>query len=1078
MKRKVIALILIIPLIFLSTLFSVGQVASILAAVPVSGIEITTQTDDGFIYLDMATYEEDPTNFIYLEAQVTPSNAKNKEYYFEIEPVEEGEEPADVEIGEYGLLILHNTGKAKITAVSKDNAYRDSIIVNVTSSKVVSILPTLKDKNGNDIPLTRGENGEYNVTVPAGDYEFSRQIHPQNLSDASVTWSTSDSNVMSINSVTSIAKARLSGTAQITVDCDNVVNDFEPVIINVTVPFPETESGISIEGYQNNEMTFNTGTNEIAFLMELETAVPTLGEDTFLNVKKGDEDSFYHLGERYEKLDEEGKKYKVYFMLDPNRPPEKELTFEFRIGAGRKYSMLTLKFGQFNFNVYSGYHTSKENEIYQKKGAIVQYTALGEPNDENVIYEWETTSTELNIVQFDGGKQAQISCNELGSYQFVVKAYNKVVVDGVEEKGSFINEVVKTLEIVQGITSIEFVDNAQNYGIENVLTLGSRKWENNNDKQYTPELKMKIVYDDGTVGGYEAGLLRFESTDNESVRASAGDDYLGVTIIKDGTVTITARWKYDSKFNQEIKSTIRIRGVKDAVMLGVDDSVSEKQEYLNLKEATVRGKKIVLMKDIMLGWENMSASELKESVQTMKTDYDWTYHANLNECYPKDFKDARPTVYYAIEFKNDVYGNGYTINGDYITMARDSVGNPLLFKGPINFVAIETASVKAQDNIVFLVREDGVDINNVNLKGCSDSSLISDDGGLDLTRLNYAGTTLEISADTTLTNSRVSNGRTVVRIFGGEVIKEGSSEATTKLTDAKDIDLDEHRLHARIESCIITNAREFLIKIGSNLSIFSQEELGGAYGLNYYPKPFTKADGSEYELFNNENALDEYFYDNYVITDVTLKDSVLATSGLFTIGMETHFAGNLLAGLAREWAGCAGTSYASVLNMEGSVKMYDWKLLDKVDSSTLIETTSGASEYLALRIDKMLEKVVSVKPGYDKILSQVDGKDYVHGGIAVYGGGRNYSCILMNGDFEELSKFRVNIRDLAIDEPADSVFRQQGEILPSAAGNEDFVFYMYDNNSNFSYEKQEEEMSSGTAYKVPVAPSYGDVIGG
>ena len=1078
MKRKVIALILIIPLIFLSTLFSVGQVASILAAVPVSGIEITTQTDDGFIYLDMATYENDSANYIYLEAQVTPSNAKNKEYYFEIEPVEEGEEPADVEIGEYGLLILHNTGKAKITAVSKDNAYRDSIIVNVTSSKVVSITPTLKDKNGNDIPMTRGDNGEYNVTIPAGDYEFSRIIHPQTLSDASVTWSSSDSTILSINSVTSKAKARLSGTARVKVDCNNVVNDFEPVVINVTVPFAQTESGISIEGLENNEMSFNTGTNEASFLMELETAVPTLGEDTFINVKKGDEDSFYHLYETYEKLDEEGKRWRVCFVLDPNRPAEKELTFEFRIGAGRKYSKLTLKFGEFDFNVYSGYHTGKENDVYQKKGATVQYTAIGEPSDENVIYEWETSFSELNITQSNDGKQAQILCNTIGVYEFSVKAYHKVVVDGVAEKGNFINEVVKTLEVVRGITSIEFVANAHNYGIENLLTLGSRKWENGNDKQFTPELKMKIVYDDGTIGGYEAGVLKFESTDYESVRASAGEDYLGVTIIKDSVVTITARWKLDSKFNQDVKSTIRVRGVKDAVMIGTDENSTQKQDYLDLKEATQRGKKIVLAKDVMLGWEDMSVSELREAVQTMKTDYDWTYHANLNQYYPKDFKEARPTVFYVIEFKNDVYGNGYTINGDYITMAKDSVGNPLLFKGPINFVAIETASVKAQDNIVFLVRENGVDINNVNLKGCSDSSLIADNGGLDLTKLNYAGTTLEISGDTTVTNSRISNGRTVVRIFGGEVIDEGSQEATTKVNDAKDIDLDEHRLTARIESCILTNAREFLLKIGSNLSIFSQEEMGGELGFNYVPKPFTKENGSAYELFNNDNALDEYFYDNYVITDVTLKNSVLATSGLFTIGMETHFAGNLLAGLAREWAGCAGTSYASVLNMEGSVKMYDWKLLNNVDSSTLIETSSGASDFLALRVDKMLEKVVSVKAGYDKILANVNGESYVHGGIAVYGGGRNYSCVLMNGEGEKLSKFKVNIRDLAINEPSDSVFRQQGESLPAAAGEEDFVFYMYDNSSNFSYEKQEEEMASGIAYQVPVATSYGDVIGG
>ena len=83
MKKKVIALILIIPLIFLCTIFSVGQVASILADIPVSGIKITTQSDEGFIHLDMAKYNADPDNFIYMQAQVEPANAKNQDYSFD-----------------------------------------------------------------------------------------------------------------------------------------------------------------------------------------------------------------------------------------------------------------------------------------------------------------------------------------------------------------------------------------------------------------------------------------------------------------------------------------------------------------------------------------------------------------------------------------------------------------------------------------------------------------------------------------------------------------------------------------------------------------------------------------------------------------------------------------------------------------------------------------------------------------------------------------------------------------------------------------------------------------------------------
>ncbi|MBO7178626.1 MAG: hypothetical protein J6V69_05960, partial [Clostridia bacterium] len=132
MKKKVIALIMIIPLIFLITIFSVGKVASILADIPVSGIKITTQSDEGFIYLDMAEYNANPDNYIYMQAQVEPANANNQKYTFMVEEYEEDEVMADIEIdAETGLLTLKGTGKAKVTAVSADKGYTDSVVVSV-----------------------------------------------------------------------------------------------------------------------------------------------------------------------------------------------------------------------------------------------------------------------------------------------------------------------------------------------------------------------------------------------------------------------------------------------------------------------------------------------------------------------------------------------------------------------------------------------------------------------------------------------------------------------------------------------------------------------------------------------------------------------------------------------------------------------------------------------------------------------------------------------------------------------------------------------------------------------------------
>lgn len=1075
MKKKVIALILIIPLIFLCTIFSVGQVASILADIPVSGIKITTQSDEGFIHLDMAKYNADPDNFIYMQAQVEPANAKNQDYSFEIEPAEEGTEAADISVDkETGLLSLNGTGKAKITAVSSDNAYTDSIIVSVTSTKVVEIVPFLKDQHGTDIPLSIKENGEYEVNLTPGDYQFSRNVYPSNLSDSSVEWSSSNDTVLSVNEVTSKAKARLSGSAVVELNCDNAVVGFEPVKINVNVGYGESETGMTIEGFENNEMMFMTGTNTVSFLLELEEPILGLGESFFLGID-GDLE-YLAEAEKFEPLDSDGKRYKVTLTLNPERPEEKELKFSFQIGTSKKASSVVLKFGEFDFNVFSERHTGKEDDIYQKKGAVIQYTAIGEPSDDNVIYEWNSVSSDISITEKNGGRGASITSSVPGDYVVTVRAYNKVMVDGVATKGDFINDVEKTFHVIRGVSSIEFVDNSITYGLENILTLGDVILDDSGYKyNYRPIVKLKVIYDDGSIEGYSEDNLEFESTDNSIIQPFATNEAFKVAINSDGIATITAKWAEGKYFDQEIKTSIKLRAVKGAVMIGAesDRNTIDVTDYQHLKRATSQGKKVVLMKNVMLGWENMTEGELKNEASTMLTDYDWSFYENIYKYNPDYSLAKRPSVYYLIEFKDDVWGNGFSINADNFTMARDSAGVPKLFKGPLNFVAIETASVKAQDNIVFLVREDGVDINNIELKGCLDSSLTSDEGGLDLTKLNYAGTTLEISSDTTLTNSRVSNGRTTVRIFGGEVLNEGTAQATTKVESPSDIDVNEHRIKVRLESCILTQAREFIVKIGSNISIFSEDDVDGYV---YNSQELTNANGKAYTLYNHNNAKDEYFYNNYVIADVTLKDCILATSGLFTIGMETHFAGNMLGLISPEWYGCGGTSFASVLNLEGDVRLYDWKRLDKVDSTTLIETTNAANEYLLLRLDKMLQKVVDVR-GFTQIISKVDEVDYVHGGIAMYGGGKNYSCVVTSKfESEQLSEFMANIRDLAINE-TDSVLKQQGQSLPAAAGEEDFAFYMYDANSQFNYQKQVEDLASGKAYKLPVAPAYGDLIG-
>ncbi|MBO5773609.1 MAG: hypothetical protein J6R44_02120, partial [Clostridia bacterium] len=591
------------------------------------------------------------------------------------------------------------------------------------------------------------------------------------------------------------------------------------------------------------------------------------------------------------------------------------------------------------------------------------------------------------------------------------------------------------------------------------MIIGQTGYQNN----YRPELKLKVQYDDKTFVGYNVEDLAFSGSDNSIVRPFATPEAFRVEIGKDGISTITASWSNGKNMGVDIKTSLKIRAVKGGVMIGAEGNDPVK-DYKDLRRAGREGYKVILLKDVMLGWSGMTVEELKDESFTMLTDYDWTYYKNKT--------GSRPSVRYLIEFANDVYGNGFVVNAEYFTTAQDSTGRPLLFQGPLDFVAIDTASVKAQDNISFLVRNNGVLINNIDLKGCSDSYAI-DEEGLDLTKLNNVGTVLEISGNTRLLNSRISNGRTVVRVYGGE-----TTDGNPIVENYSDVNVAEERLTAHIESCKITQGREFLLKLGSNRAVKSNEY--DRRTEEFITKQPTKADGSEYKLFQESTKTDKYFYDNYVITDVTLKNSVLDTSGVFAIGIETHFNGEMLDGdygLAY-WDNLGSNSFASVLRLEGEVKLYDWKDMSLVDSSTLIETTNTAMEFLKLQIDLMIEKVASVEENgqkkYPGIVTRIGDNGYVHAGICFYGGGHNYSYLVTDKlETEMMKNYRINLSVLKHNEDPDSLFWRQAHLFPQAAGYQDFSFYMYDNQSQFNYEKQLTELSSGTAYMLPIAPVEG-----
>lgn len=128
----------------------------------------------------------------------------------------------------------------------------------------------------------------------------------------------------------------------------------------------------------------------------------------------------------------------------------------------------------------------------------------------------------------------------------------------------------------------------------------------------------------------------------------------------------------------------------------------------------------------------------------------------------------------------------------------------------------------------------------------------------------------------------------------------------------------------------------------------------------------------------------------------------------------------------------AGTSYATNMKITGNTKMFDWKDVKSLDSSTLIQVISNdldVNKYFNLQ--ELVENYVTKEDTSFAIND--NGKTYVHGGIAMYGGGKNYSEVEIEDEL--LSDFK-NIDALSLT-----------GLITLAAGTEPFRFKLYTSQS-------------------------------
>lgn len=1000
MKNKMILFIMAVPLVLIFVMFSLTKYVSLKTDVSVAGVRFLNEE---YTVLDMAD-----SNTVILNAEVYPKNATNKDIAYSWEKVKESDNVSC--LIEQKTATFEGLGEIRITARSVDGNYKSSIRVKTISSKILDV-KIISNKDDSLLHST----GVYNLDI-GENIIFSATTIPENLQYDSISFTSSNEKVLSINSATGLSLAKSSGQAIVTVKVKNKDNEFtKQITINVK-PISQDKTAL-INGQENGTAKLVTNSITFSAIINLNKFTSINGVDDFSFVY--DTALIVNFDKSYE-IQDNVLEYTVLCTLKED--------YYGKIVISLNYLNTTISTLTINKNEYI---SAEDCEIINLKEYITKspletfstgnFAVSHMIEDSNYYFKVKSNNSQIlevnNLTQDTMFYRARRS----GKVTITIDCYynSKILF-------SFDKEV----EVLEAYTSLRFLE-SENYKWHNsgLWTLGNKIVNNNQIEENLYEFN---IYSESTKVNQD--LIEITSLNENIAYMQNGK----LKIVSNGEVTLTLKNKNSDKINDKLQENLTIYCINGVNVYS----------YADLMLATDSGEQIAIQKNIMLGTKliekTLSATNLIDGITEEKakqilnsevkqiyTTADWTYYKNNNQ--------DRPQINYCIEFKNNVYGNGHTLNAEYITNLTDITNKPLSFakfKGPLDMVALtNVASVKAQDNIVFLIRNSNISINNIELKGCDNVD--------DLTKLNYIGTTCEIMGDNvTLNGCYIQNGRNVLRVFG-------------------DYEDSNKQITVNINKCVLRSAREFILKIGTNKHI-----LGDISSATTLQEKFNKASpnlaGFMYRNDSNINSTD--FMQNYVKTIVNLNSSMLSESGIFAIGIETKFAGPCLAGESYNswnlkdygWYDIAGTSYPSVLNLIGDVRIYDWKQVENVDSSTLIETVGTDSFGLSFDFQKII-KNASEQEKYKTLTAMYNNKQYVHGGIALYGGGKNYS-IVNKADYTGV-EFDQHLIDFSILNDA----RKQN-ILEMASGKQPFRFMIY-SNENFPVQKQLDDFASGEAYE-------------
>ncbi|MBE6143040.1 MAG: hypothetical protein E7177_03535 [Erysipelotrichaceae bacterium] len=424
-----------------------------------------------------------------------------------------------------------------------------------------------------------------------------------------------------------------------------------------------------------------------------------------------------------------------------------------------------------------------------------------------------------------------------------------------------------------------------------------------------------------------------------------------------------------------------------------------------------------------------------DEVYRFETTFNQEYITQWNEFVKTDNKYSSLSNYLAagLRVQKDFYGNGYTLNLHNLCYPSEvsrpegysfdipTLGLNDIFRGPLPFYTLgdpyglPLVTAFGQDNVGMYIDGDNITVNDVNIKNADLTGSMS--------FLDYTGTVVEVNGNNvTIKNSRLQNGKNVLRCFSTENFKLENSLLSNARNFLLEVGSDEYLAYDELSKYEFINEEGTIINNSISEYFNGKDSYGdkemGKYLLGSFtdPEKMRNSLKSIQSAFNNQEAVKDIYKGNIII-----EDTYFYNSGISAIALESMFNGpflykpgpedvtNILSSMTIEGKSVipytptkvGGTSFPVKVELVGKTKFYDYK-----DSSNL-DITGLINENISVIAKEVFDKTAAINidtifPIKPLLLKQArsmgctfssDGVEYINVPIAFYGGGLNLSTV-------------------------------------------------------------------------------------